>query len=152
MADALNQAGSDTGARICTLRYCKRESLESGAGEVIFLVIKRGDKVTLYTRRELSQLVAHRDQIFIEELLADMIQRAQDSPDELFEHVYHLGVGPVITDSVRSFETRPNSPGALFPDYFPAEFRKSYPIAGDKRPEVDHRNQGPPGNRSRFSD
>jgi hypothetical protein len=103
MAEALNQAGSHTGVRICTLKYRKPDSgIDSDAGEVIFLAVKSAHSLKLYTRRDLTQLISGRDRAFVRDLLNDMVQRAEDSPDELFEQLSNLSVGPVVTDGVKS--------------------------------------------------
>jgi hypothetical protein len=100
-------------------------SLESARGEVILVAVKREDgAVSLFSRSNLEQLVATRDRGYIEELLDDMVERAKDFPNELFEQLSNLSVGPVVSGEIELIEAREADISALYPDFVAADVRR----------------------------
>ena len=94
---------------------------ESAAGEIVFLAVKRGHSLRLYAHRDLRDLVSKQDLEFVQDLLEDMLQRAQHSPDELFEQLCDLSIGPVVTDAVQSMVSSESSFEALYPNFSAAQ-------------------------------
>jgi len=50
--------------------------------------------------RSLKQLITDQDLEYIHELMKDLIDRARLSPENVFQQISHLSVGPVFTDFV----------------------------------------------------
>jgi hypothetical protein len=48
----------------------------------------------------LRQQISEADREYINELLLDFEDRRRETPEELFEQLSHLSVGPLVTDSV----------------------------------------------------
>jgi hypothetical protein len=88
---------------------------ESTPGVVILLAIRDGKGLSLYAYHPFLQRIPDRDKAYIDDLLKDLILRSRDFPDEIFQQLSNLSVGPVVTDAV----------GWVQPNEFSIE--KSYP-------------------------
>lgn len=91
--------------------------IESTAGVVILLAIKDDAGLKLYTHPTVVRQISEQDQEYINDLLKDLSHRANTFPDQVFQQLSNLSVGPIITDSVRWIELREFTIGELYPDF-----------------------------------
>jgi hypothetical protein len=107
----------DSRTRICALKYRPESRIESVDGKVILFAVKDGAGLNLYAHRGLRQQVAERDREYIEELLADMLHRSLDTPEELFQQLSNLTVGPLVADAVEWIELKAVGFASLQPEF-----------------------------------
>ena len=118
MIDAGRNSPSKSSVQICTLRYCRPGSpVESTDGPVILLAVKDRADLRLYAHRTLRQQISDRDQEYIDDLLKDLIRRSKTTPDEVFQQLSNLSVGPIVTDVVGLVERRKFNVGEQYPDF-----------------------------------
>ena len=91
--------------------------IESAAGVVILMAIRDPSGLRLYVCRSYKQHVSDRDQAYIDDLLMDLVLRSKTHPDEVFEQLSNLSVGPVITDAVEWVELRESLMAEVYPDF-----------------------------------
>jgi hypothetical protein len=85
---------------------------------VVFLLALRDDAgLKLYTDPYLVRHLSELDQVYIDDLLKDLIHRAKTSPDEVFLQLSNLSAGPIITDTVRWIELRGIAIEEIYPDF-----------------------------------
>ena len=118
--------------RICTLKYRLPDSSPvSSDGEPILLAVLKDNSLQLLVHRDLKRLVAKQDQLYMDELLGDLIRRSKDSPRDVFRQLSKLSVGPVFAETERSLEPGPGGLNQLFPDFLPA-LVSDFPEKGDE--------------------
>jgi hypothetical protein len=61
--------------------------------------------------------ISYSDQEYIDDLLKDLIHRAKAFPDEVFQQLSNLSVGPIITDTVGWVELRRFAIEEVYPDF-----------------------------------
>jgi hypothetical protein len=57
-------------------------------------------KLKLYVDPHWRELVQTEDRDYLESLLKDLVERAQQEPETIFKQLSSLGVGPVVTAEV----------------------------------------------------
>jgi len=118
MTVARQDAPSDSSARICTVKYRRPElMIESTAGVVFLLAIRDEAGLKLYIHPTLVRQISYSDQEYIDDLLKDLIHRAKAFPDEVFQQLSNLSVGPIITDTVGWVELRRFAIEEVYPDF-----------------------------------
>jgi hypothetical protein len=63
------------------------------------------------------QQISDQDQEYIDELLKDVLHRAKTFPDEVFQQLSSLSVGPIVTDAVTQIELGDSRVGDLYPGF-----------------------------------
>lgn len=68
------------------------------SGRVVALLVEdNGGALRLLVTPELGQIVADRDQLYVDALLRDFLLRARLDPAALFRQIESLCVGPILT-------------------------------------------------------
>jgi len=87
--------------QVCKLKYwCQNSMSRPTSGAVILLAVKDSGGLSLYACRSLIQQIPDRDKTYIDDLLMDLVLRSKNFPDEIFQQLSNLSVGPIVTDAV----------------------------------------------------
>lgn len=92
-------------SRFCALEYRPRswDVAFAGVGPVILLVLMdNGKNLRFFAHPELDTVVEGPDMGYIETLLEDLMERAQQDPETLFKQRSSLGGGPIVTGALGS--------------------------------------------------
>lgn len=81
------------------------------------IAIRDDAGLKLYTYPFLVRHHSELDQEYIDDLLKDLIHRAKAFPDEVFQQLSNLSVGPIITDQVGWVELRRFAIEEVYPDF-----------------------------------
>jgi hypothetical protein len=96
-----NNPSAHANIQVCALKYrCPGAPIESAEGKTILLAVRDAKALRLFMHRSLKQLITDQDLEYIHELMKDLIDRARLSPENVFQQISHLSVGPVFTDFV----------------------------------------------------
>jgi hypothetical protein len=102
------------------IKYLPPESMiESTAGVVILMAIRDSVGLRLFVHRSYKQHISDRDQAYIDDLLMDLVLRSKTHPDEVFEQLSNLSVGPVITGGVGWIDLYESAIEEIYPDFLP---------------------------------
>lgn len=105
-------------ASICALSYRdSRVPADARDGEVILLAVRDREGLKLYASPRCMKVVQRADRRYIEELIKDLVERASATPDQVFEQLSNLSVGPLVTESVRGFEDAGAAIASLYPGF-----------------------------------
>lgn len=104
--------------QLCTVKYLRPEpKIDSTEGVVILLAIKDGPCLKLYAHCALSQQIMDHDREYVEDLVKDLASRRKTDPDEVFEQLSNLSVGPIITGQVGWVESHKSLIEEHYPDF-----------------------------------
>ena len=84
----------------------------SASGNVILFAVKDVAGLRLYAHCGLRQQVSERDREYIDDLLIDLEHRSKEAPEQVFQQLTNLSVGPIVTQDVvwmRGKTARPRS-------------------------------------------
>ena len=93
----------DRRSRFCVLEYRPRNWRVGmpAVASVILLVFRDNDrKLRFLVHPELHTIVQSEDFAYLESLLRDFLERARQHPEDLFNQLCSLGVGPLVTQEV----------------------------------------------------
>jgi hypothetical protein len=82
--------------QFCVLKY-RRRGGEDGAPILVVVILDREGSLEILTHSDWRNLVEPIDAEYIDSLFLDFKQRATHHPEELFEQLCWLGVGPLVT-------------------------------------------------------
>lgn len=94
--------------RYCLLEYRAQNRIKFGT--TILLVLKGDDgSLQIYVQPEWRATVQPKDIDYLESLLRDLPKRSVSNPQELFQQLSSLSVGPLVTVEVgENISDRPN--------------------------------------------
>jgi hypothetical protein len=81
------------------------------------LAIKDSAGLQLYAHCALRQQISDRDREYILDLVKDLSDRGKTCPEEVFQQLSSLSVGPMITDEVGWIEARKSVIEEHYPDF-----------------------------------
>lgn len=65
----------------------------------------------------LKQRVSETDIKYVEDLLEDLLQRSKQYPEDVFQQLSNLSVGPLVADAVERIDLSDKTTEMLYPDY-----------------------------------
>ncbi len=80
-------------------------------------MVKDSSGLKLYVHHALREQVSEGDMTYVADLLEDLRQRANQYPDDVFQQLSNLSVGPLITDAVGWIELHGATVETIYPDY-----------------------------------
>ena len=100
-------AKNESKVRVCSVRYLSPQANSAPEmGPVVLFAVQSRLGLRLYTHPGLKQQVSEDDRDYMEEILRDFETRAQESPEDLFDQLSQLSIGPLVTDAVRWYSER----------------------------------------------
>lgn len=118
MLEGWKEVPSNSTAQLCAIKYCRPESiLDSTSCKAILLVVKDSAGLKLYVHHALKQRVSETDIKYVEDLLEDLLQRSKQYPEDVFQQLSNLSVGPLVADAVERIDLSDKTTEMLYPDY-----------------------------------
>jgi hypothetical protein len=113
--DRSTQHAARTRLHLCALKYCLPEERSAASqGTVILLAVKDAEELRLYLHHDLKQQIPESDLTYFDALMKDLLRRLKESPDDVFEQLSNLSVGPIVTDAVEWIDAGQEDFGASF--------------------------------------
>ena len=104
MDRALRGLKTKPGGRFCTLEYrpSRSASREPSSNRQIILIAidEHEEALSFFVSPNLAEIIEEEDRQYVDELLQDLRERAVLHPDELFQHLSSLSVGPLVAHKV----------------------------------------------------
>jgi hypothetical protein len=113
--DRSTQNSARTRLHVCALKYCLPEERSAASqGRVILFAVKDAEDLRLYLHHALKQQITDSDLPYFDALMKDLLSRLKESPDDVFEQLSNLSVGPIVTDSVEWIDAGQENFGVNF--------------------------------------
>lgn len=107
---------SDSTIQLCALRYRGSEA-DLTRGFVVLVAVKQGHAISFYVPPRWQEQISSSDWGYMDDLLHDLVERAHSQPDEVFEQLSNLSVGPIVTDHTRTVDLQALRIDELYPGF-----------------------------------
>lgn len=107
----------------CLLVYRPCGTLKPAlSSEGILLAVRHRNRLLFYVHRAMEQQVGNlEDRAYIEELIPDLVERAQQEPDAVFTQLNELSAGPLVARDVEVSDYSAETLRRYFPALIPLE-------------------------------
>jgi hypothetical protein len=107
----------DMEMQFCALKYRPPDaSMAAGGGTVVLLVVNDEPGLRFYVHPKLDEQISECDRNYLENLIPDLLIRAKDAPEDVFQQLCQLCVGPLEAEEVDQIHASEKAIQELYPE------------------------------------